>query len=118
MPRGQGHMTEQLLIRQNTPVDDGEMGTTPAWSTLDSIDAEYMPVTAGESLRAEQVSNQVNARFRTRARVDITTKMQAYWTPSWPPSAARQIFEIHGIEPDPDDRDFMYLNVGSTGDAE
>lgn len=120
MPRGIGNMTEQLVIRRNTPVDDGEGGTTPAWSTLDSIDAEYVPLirSVREQLQAEHMTAQFDAHFRTRARADITTKMQAYWTPAWPPSSPRQIFEIHGVTPDPDDAEFMYLIVGSTEDDE
>lgn len=118
MPRGIGNMIERLLIRQNTPVDDGELGTTASWATLDSIDAEYVPEAAGEHLQAEQIVGQVDVRFRTRSRADITTKMRAYWTPAWPPSAPRQIFEIHAVTPDPDDREFMFLVCGSTEEHE
>ena len=73
---------------------------------------EMVPLSANERLQAKAISAQTNYRFRVYVRTDVTAKMRAQWTPTWPPGSSTQTLEIHGVIPWDDGRTFMILECG------
>lgn len=108
-----GALCERLLVQQDTTSTDTSGGRSSSWGTLDTLFAERIPLSAGETLEAERLGSQVQYRFRVHARADVTAKMRALWTPAWPRSAARQVLQIHAVVPDASDRGFMVLECGA-----
>lgn len=93
-------------------VSDAQGVPRIAWQTLDTIWAESLPVRAAERLQAQAVQAVLDYRFRVYVRPDITAKMRALWTPTWPPSSPQHTLEIHGVPRDDDGRFFMFLECG------
>lgn len=110
-------MRERLLIQQNTASTNTHGSKTPGvWTTVDSVWAEVVPLSGGESLQESRVGSEVAYQFRIRARTDITAKMRALWTPTWASGSTRRVVDIHAVMPDPKNRAYQLLD-GSTHDA-
>lgn len=95
-----------------TYFSDAQGGHAIGWETFATIWAEMIPMSALERLQALSLTSRVDYRFRTSARHDITPKMRAIWTPSWPPPASPHTLEIHGVLPWQDGRTFLVLECG------
>lgn len=108
-PCGAGLSTPATGTITVTYVSDAQGGRRLGWMTLDAIAAEMIPVRADERLQGEAVQGDEIYRFRVRRRSDITKKMRALWTPTWP-GAVRLILEITGVLPS-DDRQYMFLEA-------
>jgi len=93
-------------------VSDAQGGRKIGWQTLDTIWAEHRAVRAFEKLQVQALQGQLDYRFRVFVRADLTTEMRALWTPQWPPGAPTHTLEIHGIVPDGDGREYMFLECG------
>jgi len=106
---GAGAMVERLLVQQKSTTTDSQLGRAVAWVTLDSVPAERLEETGGESVSAARVGADTSYRFRIRARADITPKMRALWVPAWPSGSARRVLEIHAVLPDRLDRGLQVL---------
>lgn len=105
-----GRLSERLVIRAaGTPASDGQGGTTATPSTLATIWAEPLPLSAGEQLQAESVGSHGLYRFKVRVRSDVTPAMTAQWTPRWPAGMATKTLQVLGVQPLPD-RMFMQLS--------
>lgn len=94
----------------STYVSDAQGGRLESWRTLDTVAGELLPLSAGERLQLAAVQTSTLLRFRVRRRADVTTKMRATWTPSWPPQAAQLALEITGVLPWGDGRTWMQLD--------
>jgi head-tail adaptor len=94
-------------------VSDAQGGRKVGWEPLDAapIWAELLAIRTMERLQAQALTSQVDYRFRTRVRTDITAQMRALWTPSWT-SAPQHTLEIRGVVPWEDGRTFMVLECG------
>lgn len=92
---------------------DAQGGARQSWSTLDTIWAEQIPLRVSERLQLQAMQAVALTRFRVAVRADITPKMRALWTPTWPPNAPQQELEIHGVLPDGDGRTDMWLECGA-----
>jgi len=95
-----------------TYVSDAQGGRKIGWATLDTVFAELLPVRAMERLQAQALQAQLDYRFRVHTRGDLTPQMRALWTPQWPPGAPLHTLEIHGIPPDGDGRQYLFLECG------
>ena len=97
-------------------VSDAQGGRKIGWATLAAaptgIWAEQLAVRAFEKLQVQALQGQLDYRFRVFVRADLTTEMRALWTPQWPPGAPTHTLEIHGIVPDGDGREYMFLECG------
>lgn len=93
-------------------VSDAQGGRKIGWADLATIYGEQLAVRAFEKLQVQALQGQLDYRFRVYVRGDITTEMRALWAPRWPPGAPTHTLEIHGIVPDADGRDFMFLECG------
>jgi head-tail adaptor len=82
------------------------------WADFATIFAEQLFVRAFEKLQAQALQGQLDYRFRTFTRADITVEMRARWTPAWPPGAPEHTLEIHGVTPDADGRQYMLIDCG------
>lgn len=104
-----GRLSERLVIRTSTAASDSQGGTTSTASTLATIWAEPLPLSAAEQLQAESVASHAVYRFKARARADVTPSMTISWTPRWPSGATAKTLQILGVQPLPD-RMFMRLS--------
>jgi len=99
-----------------TYVSDASGGRKIGWNALasapDGIWAELLPVRAMERLQAAALQAQLDYRFRVDVRPDLTPAMRARWTPQWPPGSPLHTLEIHGITPDGDGRQYLFLECG------
>jgi SPP1 family predicted phage head-tail adaptor len=112
-----GAMVERLLIQYNAASTNTHGSKTPGvWTTLNTVCAEHMPLSGAERLEAERIGSTVTLKFRIWARTDVTAKMRALWTPSWPSGSPRRVVEFHAIYPDPNDHAFQVIEA-STHDA-
>ena len=108
-----GRMRERLRLMSRTAVSDDGGGSTVTWTTLDTVDAEYLPLKADEQLASAKVESIVSSRFRIRVRSDVTPNMRAEWRPSWLALATPKQLEIAGVHPDRlDPSAFLILEVG------
>jgi head-tail adaptor len=82
------------------------------WTDVATIFAEQLTVRAFERLQVQALQGQLDYRFRTFTRADITDTMRARWTPAWPPAAPQHTLEIHGVTPDGDGRQYMLIDCG------
>lgn len=109
-----GKMRERLLVQYNSAGTNTHGSKTPGvWTTLDTVFAESIALSSDERLEASRVGSQVLYRFRIRARSDVTAKMRALWTPSFPSSAPRRVIEFHGIYPDPRNMGYLFIDCGT-----
>lgn len=93
-------------------VSDAQGGRKIGWETFATITAEQLAVRQYEKLQVAALQGQLDYRFRTHARSDITIEMRALWTPQWPPGSPQHTLEIHGVPPDGDNRQYMLLECG------
>jgi len=95
---------------------DAQGGQKLGWATLASapsgIWAGLVNLSGLERLQAQALSARVDYRFRTRLRTDITARMRAIWSPSWPPNAPAHTLEIHSVTPEGDGKTWMLLDAG------
>lgn len=95
---------------------DAQGGQKLGWNTLASapqgIWAGLVTLSGLERLQAQSLSARVDYRFRTRLRLDITARMRAIWTPSWPPNAPAHTLELHSVVPEGDGKTWMLLDAG------
>lgn len=95
---------------------DAQGSPKQGWGTLASapngIWAELVTLSGLERLQAQALSARIDYRFRTRVRTDVTARMRAVWTPSWPPNALPHTLEIHSVIPDGDGRTWMLIEAG------
>jgi len=82
------------------------------WQDFATIWGEQLAVRAYEKLQVQALQGQLDYRFRVFARGDLTKEMRAIWTPQWPPASPQHTLEIHGIVPDGDGRQYMFLECG------
>jgi len=97
-----------------TYFSDAQGGRKIGWATFRTIRAELVPVKAWEKLQVQALSGQLDARFRVHA-IDaggITDRMRAVWTPQWPAGQSTHTFEIAGVLPDGDGREWTLLDCG------
>lgn len=80
------------------------------WEDFATIWAEQLGVRAYEKLQIQALQGQLDYRFRTHARGDITNQMRARWTPQWPAGAPTHTLEITGVSPDGDGSLYMLLD--------
>lgn len=106
-----GRFTERLTVQSATETADSQGGASVAWTTVDSVWAELVPLRAAEWMQAQAMGSIASYRFRTRVRTDVTPSMRVQWTPRWPPNQATQTLEIAGVTIEPD-RTHMLLECG------
>jgi head-tail adaptor len=95
-----------------TRTSNAQAGRADDWTTLATVPAEQLPLSASERLQVSQIAGETRTRFRIRSRPDLTGQMRVLWSPTWPPSAPQQTLEIHGLLPDDDGRFTMFLDCG------
>jgi head-tail adaptor len=93
-------------------VSDAQGGRKIGWQDFATIWGEQLAVRAFEKLQVQALQGQLDYRFRVHARGDLTNDMRAIWTPAWPPGSPTHTLEIHGIAPDGDGRQYMFLECG------
>jgi head-tail adaptor len=96
----------------STYVSNAQGQVASGWNDFATIFAEQLAVRAYEKLQVQALQGQLDYRFRTHARGDLTTEMRARWTPTWPPGSGEHTLEIHGVVPDGDGRQYMFLEMG------
>lgn len=104
-----GNLSERLVIRTVTTASDSQGGVTETASTVATIAAEPVPLSASEQLQAETVGSHAIYRFKARVRAGVTPGMTALWTPRWPAGMSAKVLQITGVQPLPD-RQFMQLS--------
>ena len=92
---------------------DAQGGRRTVWRTVATLWAELVPVRAWEQLLGAGLQAQVDYRFRTWRRIDVTAGMSALWTPSWPAGAPTVTIDIHGVLPDRETPALMVLECGA-----
>jgi len=95
-----------------TYVSDASGGRKIGWADYATVWAELLPVRALERLQAQALQAQLDYRFRIHTRADLVPQMRALWTPQWPAGAGQHTLEIHGLPPDGDGRQYMFLECG------
>lgn len=95
-------------------VNDAQGGRKATWTTLDTVWAELMPIRSFERVQMAAVHSGTLYRFRVRRRTDVTPKMRALWTPTWPSGAPQQALEITGVVPDGDGRVGMLIEAAES----
>jgi head-tail adaptor len=95
-----------------TYVSNAQGQVAVGWMDYAQIWAERLAVRAFEKLQVQALQGQLDYRFRTQSRGDLTTAMRIRWTPTWPPGSGEHVLEIHGIVPDDPARLYMILEVG------
>jgi head-tail adaptor len=95
-----------------TFASDAQGGHREHWVTKVTVQAELMPIGATERLQLQAIASIVLLRFRVRRRGDLTPAMRASWRPSWLTAAATQLLEIHGVLPDGNGVQGMFLDCG------
>lgn len=96
-------------------VSDAQGGRRTGWITVDAVAAELMALGTSERLQLTAIHSDTKYRFRIRTRPgDVTEKMRALWTPSWPPNAPQHTLEINGLLPADDGRTYTYLECAES----
>ena len=107
-----GRLSERISITTPTTSADGQGGTTvTGTTTVATVWAELIPMSAHERSQAQGMGSQVDYRFRVRVRGDITPSMEVRWAPRWPDGASTHVLQIAGISFQPD-RTYMVLDCG------
>lgn len=107
-----GALRERLTLQAPVTTTDALGGSAVAWTTVDTVPAEVVPLRAMERLQLDAIQAQVDYRFRVRVRADVVATWRALWTPSWPPGAPTHTLEIHGVLPENDGRQYALLECG------
>jgi hypothetical protein len=97
-----------------TYVSDAQGGRKIGWATFATLRAELIPVKSWEALQVQALSGRLDARFRVHAidAAGITDRMRALWTPQWPAGQATHTFEIAGVSPEGDGRQWALIDCG------
>lgn len=104
-----GAKTERIVIQYPVEAADFEGQPIKNWIDLVSGTWAAFEFLAGRELEAMQkINTEINAKFRTSLRRDVTTKMRIQW--KGPASAAVESWNIHQVQP-ADDKFDMYLMV-------
>jgi SPP1 family predicted phage head-tail adaptor len=103
---------ERITLLMLSETADGQGGQDVAWTTLDAVPAEYLPIRVSERLAAQAIRTETMHRFRIRARSDVSQKGRAQWRPSWLSVSTPKTLEITGVIPDPDEpRGYLRVDV-------
>lgn len=86
----------------------GRSGLT--WRDVARIPAEFLPLKTYERLQRAAIEDGLICRFRVRARADLVAGMRAVWKALWPNGSRARTLLIKGVEPDGENRAYMFLS--------
>lgn len=84
-----GDMRQRLALQQEVRTADTGGGASLSWSTIKTIWAEVMPVSAREDMQGEKLSGRTTHKIITRYDSGITTDMRLL--------LGARIFNIRGV---------------------
>jgi len=85
-----GRLNRRVTIKSRTETSDSQGGYTTTWSTLASVWAEIVPISAREAFHRQGLQPGTTHRFKIRYRSDVDTTQQIY--------LGDRVFYIRGIQ--------------------